>query len=416
MKHAARLSLIAASLTASWNATNVGSLQPVDWFLLLATACYVLSFRQETRLPEAPPWLITGSIAVLVVLISHEIAPLDIGYARGRYELVGYGSQVDGNGAESNLVAGVEWLAAMMLLPILVRELGNGDWRFIRNVGLAFCAGAAVSGTVAMTDLLGFTTVSESLLGYPNSSGRQAGLTSQANNVGVASAMGAPIAVWLVGRRPWIGAALLVGLASGVVASGSRGGQIGFIMACLVATLATPRARRLSPHLFGFASLCIAGAVLILPQYGVALKNLVRIGGGNASAMESDRGRLELAKQALRDLNHRTFDGVGLQVATEAHSIYLQVAAAGGLILLIGMACYFGGVVRAGWRCRSENDGLALSFAVGILIWLLVGAVENQLTDRFLYLPVGCIAALSAAEAARFGFRRTTLKKPVRVD
>ena len=49
---------------------------------------------------------------------------------------------------------------------------------------------------------------------------------------------------------------------------------------------------------------------------------------------------------------------------------------------------------RGGSRLRRARCSLAPYLLAAVLTWMAVGFVENQLTDRYLYIPVGCIAAL----------------------
>ena len=78
----------------------------------------------------------------------------------------------------------------------------------------------------------------------------------------------------------------------------------------------------------------------------------------------------------------------------DAHSIYLQILAAGGLLLASGMVLFWFGLVRAGWRLR-HVDPIAMFLVASVVVWLAVGLVENQLTDRYIYFPVAAIAAMT---------------------
>jgi len=83
----------------------------------------------------------------------------------------------------------------------------------------------------------------------------------------------------------------------------------------------------------------------------------------------------------------------------DAHDIYLQMLGSGGLILTMAMMCYFGMCLRTGWKCQGLGNGVGLALFVSVSVWLVIGVVENQIIDRYLYFPVGLVAALSRAAA-----------------
>jgi hypothetical protein len=112
-----------------------------------------------------------------------------------------------------------------------------------------------------------------------------------------------------------------------------------------------------------------------------------------ADTYRSGAVRSLLARQAQADFAHNPIVGVGYEVLVEAHSIYLQIIASGGLFLAAGMALFWFGIVRDGWHLR--QNPLASALLTSVILWLLAGAVENQLTDRYIYFPVAALATLS---------------------
>jgi hypothetical protein len=386
--------LIGVALTAHWSVVTIGSLQLVDIFLVLAAACIgaeALGARAQLR---APKWVWAGAAGVAAVIVSHILIPTDAPFMNGRIYLSGLSGGF-AYGVTGPTIAGLKWLAALLLLPLLTSAVAGRGPRVVNRVAVAWLAGAVGSAVVATTDLLGATSINVTLTGLAeNSSGRMSGLQSHPNNLAVGCALVAPIAVLIATRwrHAWIGGPALMLLGLGALASGSRGGQVGFVVA-VAATSVLLAGRRCGKPL---AILAGGGIFTVLTIR--ALESIVGPVLRFKTAADSDIGRRMIREQAILDLQHRPLDGVGLDQITYAHSIYLQMLSAGGLILAAAMVAFFCGAIAAAWSLRSHQ--LAVCLGVSITTWAVIGVIENQLTDRYLYVPIALLAAMTIANQA----------------
>lgn len=77
------------------------------------------------------------------------------------------------------------------------------------------------------------------------------------------------------------------------------------------------------------------------------------------------------------------------------HSNRRSIISAGGLILATGFAYFVIGTIRAALELREASSLLTSVLLVSLATWMVVGLVENQLVDRYLYVPAAVIVALS---------------------
>jgi hypothetical protein len=412
--------LLAGAVATGWNGVQWHGLQPGDLLLATALGLLLVAAMRAGRPLVLPWWLSVLALVACFVALAQVFVPVDLGYVAGRFVLVAYG----GGGPDrpgDNLINLMHWEVALLALPlaaVLASALsGSGSVAFARRLATAWLLGCTISALVAISDDLGVTAISAHLLPFTDISGRQAGLTSQPNNVAVAAAMALPVAVYWA-TRPEDGPRVrLFGFGCGAVllggtfVAGSRGGAAAAVLALLVSLLVTPAGRRWMPRLVLAAMIGSPLLAFLAGRLGTSIQQSLRLGGGAASAA-SDSGRVMLARQALDDFSHRPFQGIGLWVITESHSIYLQLLASGGLVLLLAFGLF---LVRAAWtgvlasRRHQDAFGLLLSIAMGI--WALVGAVENQLTDRYLYLPAACLACLAVAASEESAAQAEVLRQ-----
>lgn len=387
--------LIAAAAAAHWSEVTIGPLQLVDICLVLAAACIGAEAATGGGDLRAPRWVWIGALGVAMVIVSHALIPTSPSFMNNRVYLSGITGGFS-YGVVGPAIAGLKWLTAILLLPLLTSAAAGRDPRLIHRMATAWMIGATVSAVAAATDLFGVTDISTTLTGLAaSSSGRMSGLQSHPNNLAVGCALAAPVAVLIAARwrRPGIGVGVLVLLGLGVIASGSRGGQVGFVVAVAAATVLLSGRRCGKP-----LALLAAGAVAVI----LALRALEPIVGPLLrfeTAGDSDVGRRMIREQAILDVQYRPLDGVGLDQITYAHSIYLQMLSAGGLILATAMVLFLSGAIGTAWRLRAHP--LAVCLGVSVATWAIIGIIENQITDRYLYVPVACLAALTVASRAQ---------------
>jgi O-antigen ligase len=184
-------------------------------------------------------------------------------------------------------------------------------------------------------------------------------------------------------------------LLGAVYASGSRAGAVTALFAVLVTVLLVPRLRRSLPAVVPIVGM-LGILVLFFSNLSPQVAQKVRLSGSAATVAASDRQRSFAATLALKDVQARPLEGVGFAVIDDAHDIYLQLLAAGGIIMFASFLFYVAGAARIAVRLAAgpEHD-LPLALGCSLMVWLLNGFVGNQVTDRYIFVPVGLLLALS---------------------
>lgn len=408
--------LVAAAFVSSWNAVTILNMQPVDILLgiaLLLSMLYIVS----GEIPWIPVWARVGTASILAVTITHLIAPASAAYMSQRYVFVPWSMIVSGQELIDNgTTRGLKWLMAALVLPVLVIDTVRSRPELLPRISNAWLAGVSMSAVVAVTDLLSLTSINSALILLGNATERQAGLSSHPNHLGLAAALAAPLAIRLSMKSRLKGVALLLILGIGAVVSGSRSGQAAFVLAIALTTAWTGRALRLVPAVMLAVGLGLGALVWIRPNLVEKAGDFFRIGSTDRMVVQSNEERSALAQQGVSDFLERPLDGIGLEAIAQAHNIYLQLLASGGLILMSGMLLYFGGVLRAGYAERNNPDPLGACLLIAVVVWMAAGAFGNQITDRYLYFPVALIAGLQQLRAReRRETRHVTATSELRV-
>jgi hypothetical protein len=379
-----------AALTSSWNGTRLLGLQPVDVLLALAVVMGCLSLLVATY--GLPRWIVGPALIIVGLAVLHMVAPTDYYYMAQRFQP--HSNQFAPVATESPIATAVQWLIALAVLPWLVGNVAQKAKRPVEPIITASVVGAAVSAAVALTDYFGFSNIGEQLVGYVNITGRESGLASHPNNLGFACLIAAPFAMRLLlcHRRRLIGLLLLGALLGGATVSGSRGVQLGIVGVLFLCLFLTRTGRRaLLPAMYVGAWVG-AACLIFMPELQGTFSNVLRFGSEITAASNSERGML--VRQGLRDFFYAPVAGVGFEVLTAAHSVYVQLLASGGLLLLGAMGWFWLGLIRAARREALRGELLGGFILCSTLAWLVVGAIENQLTDRYLYFPTAVVVAL----------------------
>jgi hypothetical protein len=406
--------VVVAAFTAAWSGVNVGSVKLVDVVLAVAAVTAVSALAS---IPLHPPWWVNvGAIAIGTILVVHVIAPTSYRYLNSRLRPNG---TVLTQG-EAPYVVGLEWLVALLVLPWLVVSVVNRTGRPVHPIAWAWMAGAALSAGVALSDFFGLSQIGPELTGLSHLSDRETGLATHPNNLGFSCVMTLPVAIHLASKRHLLGVGCLALLVCGILVSGSRGSQLGLVLALVLTAVVVPSRARLTPLMVYIT--CWVGVITVW-QWGTVnaqFGEMLRF-ANTGDTFRSNSLRSLLARQALADFDYNPMIGIGYEVLVDAHSIYLQILAAGGLLLASGIMLFWFGLVRAGWRLR-HVDPIAMFLVASVVVWLAVGLVENQLTDRYIYFPVAAIAAMTvrhqgkldaAAADSRVG-NRHDLRSPPR--
>jgi len=410
--------LVAAAFVSSWNAVAVAGIQPVDLLLAGAFALSAL-YLAGGEIPWVPGWARAGTACVLVVIVTHVLFPMGEAYMSRRFIYVPFFVTPGAQGAvENGAVRGLKWLLAALLLPVLVAETARGKPEVLSRIANAWLAGIGVSALVAVTDLLDITSINLALIVLGGASERQAGLALHPNHLGLAVALAVPLAIRLTLRSRVKGVLVLLILGAGAIVSGSRQGQAAFALATIATLAWTARALRIVPVLMLALGISVTAIIGLRPDLVAKTESFFRFGSASRSVMQSNEERSALAEQAISDFSQRPLDGIGLEVIAQAHNIYLQLVASGGLILAAGILYYFAGVLAAGYAERNSPDPLGACLMITVLVWLAAGAFGNQLTDRYLYFPVAVLAGLelSRVRAARHARQVRLASRPISVN
>jgi O-antigen ligase len=298
-----------------------------------------------------------------------------------------------------NLNKAAIWMAALVLVPLTIVAWSAIEPRTPRWVMGSFIGGVALSAAISVTDLLQVTSIATSL-GYDSNNSRQTGLTDHPNTLGFTCAISLPIAIFFMARRgrvTWIASRLaIVILLGGVVACGSRGTQFAAPIIILATLMSAPERRRAALKNVAITLAVSTAALFVLVETLASnvLGDLFRFSTGGTGVGDSDAERAILLKQAINDVESYPVFGVGLRHIVEAHNIYLQILASGGLVLGFAMLAYWIGVISSCWQLRARGSYLGACLLISMLTWLGLGTIENQLTDRLLYFTVGSVAAL----------------------
>lgn len=403
--------ILVASFAATWGGVHIGGLQVSDILLLLTfVAVMAMVVFGNLRFP-VPGWLWAPAVALLACVTALTYNPVPAASFASRYAYIARHAGVS-QATPSGGVKAAFWMVALLVVPIAVIACAALESRAPKWVLACFLAGVAVSSLVALSDLTNLTHISRSLgLQFTDEAGnvavtsqRQTGLSDHPNTLGLVCAIAAPFAVYFISesRRRWLPCVALVLVFGGVVASGSRGAQVVFPVAVLFAIFVSPHRKKVAGWLAAtLAAAIIAGSTVLMKLVPGILDKLFRFEPGAtlpgaSTSLQSDAERTHLATQALFDFKNHPFFGIGIKHITEAHNIYLQMMSGGGVVLVAGMLIYWFGTFRSCWLVRRRGEPLGLYLMITVVVWLIIGALENQLTDRFLYYTVACAAALAA--------------------
>ncbi|WP_029430293.1 O-antigen ligase [Blastococcus sp. URHD0036] len=387
---------------ASWNGAGIGGFQVAHLALAAATLVLVTVAVVRKRSLAVPPWAVVLPAAIVLVFAASEVWPTADSYLERRVQvpIPAVIAATLPTWHAANVLGAVGWLISAAALPLAACLAVRVRPAMAGRLADAWVLGAAVSAAVALTDAVGVTRISAALIPVIDIGGRQAGLSAQPNHLAVAIALVAPVVTWrvvttstLARGAAWLGVGAV--LAGGLLVSGSRGGLVGAAVGVFVTLCVLPAGRRLIVPAAGLLLGAAAVTVAVAPDSVTGLAESLRLTGA-ASAAESDSIRAGIADQALVDFGHSPFRGIGLPVIADGHSIYLQLLAAGGVLLALAFAlAVVGCALDARALARRQGD-LPRVLLVALGVWLLVGLVENQLTDVYLYVPFALLAGLCA--------------------
>jgi O-antigen ligase len=293
---------------------------------------------------------------------------------------------------------------AFLIVPIVIGAVAS-SWRRVNLIANLWVLSAAISGAIATFD--GFTGagIGASITGVATGN-RAAGLAIHPNHLALVCSMTLPVALLrAVQLRGWGRAAGVTAsglLASAVLLSGSRVGLVSLVLAVGLTALLIPRLRS---RVVVVGLMGIVLTVLIAPQGNPLTEGFDRLGGGGDSSQANGQRSDQLDESLQIALDHPV-TGVGFTVVADAHSLPVQVWETAGFLGVLALVLYATGVFRTGWRLYRDrrlprgSPALAGALTISFAVWLIAGLLQNQIADRFIYVPVGLLLGLGLAASA----------------
>ena len=389
-------------LAVTWNGLRLGGGALGDLFMVLAFAAVVGHLVVTRERVPLPPWLfLTGAgflLAALLVMIfppSFSLVHTTLTEQANLVTQLGLPVTV---AARSDLSALIKFELSLIVIPVLLAVVATSERRCSRLLDL-WTISAIVSAAVGLLDYSGVAHLAPTAI----AGNRSAGLTIHPNYLALTCAMALPPALLWLGRSPRATAAgvlavsLLVG---GEYASGSRAGTVGAVIAIALTIALVPRLRAGLGILLPVAGMAVI-AMLVFTDTGRKILHQIRL-GSNSTTAGSDTQRGLDATVAFSQFKARPLEGVGFSVITDAHDIYLQLLAAGGIVALASFATFCAGMIGSvRWALTGIQGDAVVAVAVAILVWLINGLFDNQLADKYLYVLPGLLYAMSLVALAR---------------
>lgn len=289
-------------------------------------------------------------------------------------------------------------LAAALLLPVAF-VWWRPERRIIVWLASAYVLGAAVSVSAAVIE------------GPVAAESRYDGLTTHANFLGHTAVIGVCLALFVVTQvqvqNRWIvyGLGLLCGYGAWI--SGSRASFVALVVVAALYPLIERSILAAGAVLFGLA-LTLIFWTTIANSGDSALRRLL----GTSHSQTSDQLRRDQLQSAFDEFLERPLTGNGLAHALDAHNIYLQMAAAAGLVGLLGFLFMLWALVSPLLTVQRPYHRLGYP----ALAYLVIGALDKSLWDRFIWvgLSLAMLTVLVAQDQPR-RYGRPTHSLPVDV-
>lgn len=386
--------MVFAAFTATWNGVKVEqvlTLSDIGLILgFLAALPVILAQGSSIRLP---PWLVAPVVVLMIVSL--------IG-------IIFFGHPVTG------VVPTFRLAAAMILAPMLIGIMGS-RLGIVTLLVDAWIASMAVSGLIATADYLFGTGFGPAITGIPAFS-RSAGIATHPNHLAITAVLTIPLCIARLSASRTTGGRLLSGVgvtaaALAILVSGSRGGLIAGIAAFLLALLwMQSRIRSRSAMRLAIVA-ALASTIFMILSPSTSFVAIERTFGQSPSEQTevSNRLRAESRSDAIEVIKKNPLVGSGTDWLRGVSNIYLQLLAASGIVGLIAYLTYLLGYFRLSIKLRSSDripiDLRAIAAGAGLsaVLLALVGVVENQISDRYLYFPCGFVLAVSFSLIANEG-------------
>jgi O-antigen ligase len=385
----------AAVIAITWNGLRSGGTSPPDLLLLAALIGVGYCWFQDTITVPLPGWLVGAAIMLIASQLLNQFFFVPTPPQDPPPSFTPPGPA---------LVTLARFELAFLIVPVVIGAVAS-SWRRVNLMTNLWLLSATISAAIGTVD--GFTGIG---LGHTITGviadNRPTGLAIHPNAFALTCGMTIPIgllrSVQLRGGRRVAAITATCFLVSGILVSGSRVGLFSLVLAVGLTSMLIPRLRSRIIAL-GLTGLVLA--FLVFPQGNPLTQGLDRLGGsGDASAANSQRS--DQFSDSLHIALGHPFTGVGFTVVADAHTLPLQFWETAGILGLLALILYTTGVLRAGrllYRDRRLPRGspeLAGALSISYLIWLISGLLQNQIADRYIYVPVGLLLGLTLAARA----------------
>ncbi len=387
----------AAVVSITWNGFRSGGTSPPDLLLLVALFGIGYCWFQDTISVPLPGWLLGAAGIMFASQLLNQFfivpnPPLD--------------PPPSFTPPGPAIVTMLRFELAFLIVPIVIGAVAS-SWRRANLLANLWILSATISAVIATYD--GFTGagLGSSITGVVvNDGSRAAGLAIHPNTFALTCSMTLPLALLRAVQLRGAGrAAAIVAtffLFSGILVSGSRVGLISLVLAVGLTALLIPKLRA------RIVAVGLAGAVLMMivaPTNNPLLEGFSRLsGGGDSSAATGQRS--DQFQESLHIALDHPVTGIGFTVVADAHSLPLQFWETAGFVGIAALVLYAAGAFQTGWRLYRDPGlprgsppfvgALTISFAV----WLIAGLAQNEIADRYIFVPVGLLLGLGLAARA----------------
>jgi O-antigen ligase len=387
---------VSAVVTITWNGFPPSSVSAPDLILLIAVLAVGYCWLQGRIQIPLPGWLV-GAAAILLasqLLNQFFFVPDPPQDPPPSFTPPG-----------PALLTLARFELAFLVVPIVIGAVAS-SWRRVNLLTNLWLLSATISAAIATFD--GFTGagIGTSITGV-NGGGRATGLAIHPNTFALTCAMTLPVALLRAAqlRGRWRIAAIASAglLASGVLVSGSRVGLVSLVLAAGLTALLIPKLRS-RIVVIGLTGVVLMG--LVVPAHNnPLLEGIDRLSGGGDSTLANGQRSDQFHESLTIALDHPV-TGIGFTVVADAHSLPVQIWETAGFLGIVALALYSAGVFRTGWRLYREqglprgSPQLAGVLTISFAVWLIAGLLQNEIADRYIYVPVGLLLGLGLAAKA----------------
>jgi hypothetical protein len=397
-----------AVATITWNGFRSGGTSPPDLLLIAAAVGIAYCWSQGTIQVPLPGWLVGAGVILLASQLLNQFffvpnPPLD--------------PPPSFTPPGPAIVTMARFELAFLIVPIVIGAVAS-SWKRVNLLANLWVLSATISAAIGFVD--GFTGagLGASITGV-DVGGRAAGLAIHPNTFALTCSMTLPIALLRAAQLRGLGRAAAIAasclLSGGVLVSGSRVGLVSLVLAIGFTCMLIPRLRS-RIVVIGLTGLVLM--VLVAPSGNPLSEGFDRLsGGGDSSAANGQRS--SQFKESLDIALDYPVTGVGFTVIADAHTLPLQFWETAGFLGVLALVLYATGTFRTGWRLyhdrRLPSGGRPLvgALTISFAVWLIAGLLQNEIADRYIFVPVGLLLGLGLAVQAGRSEQNGTQAPPV---